>query len=142
MNDTIKLLKECDSGCRTAIDGMSTVLSKVTSPSLKSEIADSTERHAKLGKECNRLLNHEGECGGEPPAIAEMMMKAGTTVKVAIMPEDKHIAKMMADGANMGIQSITKALSSFSSASEESKGLANRIITEEKHFYDVMLNYL
>ena len=34
MNDTVRLLKECDSGCRTAIDGMSAVLSKVTSPKL------------------------------------------------------------------------------------------------------------
>lgn len=142
MKDTIKLLKECDSGCRTAIDGMSTVLSKVTSPSLKSEIADSTDRHAKLGKECNRLLSQAGEMGGEPPALSEMMMKAGTSVKVAVMPEDKHIAKMMADGANMGIQSITKALSSFPDSSPESKELANKIINEEKHFYNSMLNYL
>ena len=142
MNDTIKLLKECDSGCRTAIDGMSTVLSKVTSPSKKTEITASTDRRAKLGKECNRLLNLAGEYGGEPPALSEMMMKAGTSVKLAVMPEDKHIAKMMADGANMGIQSITKALSAFHDSSDESKDLANRIIKEEKRFYDSMLTYL
>lgn len=142
MNDTIKLLKECDSGCRTAIDGMSKVLSKVTSPTLKSEIAASTRTHADLGKECNKLLNSYGEFGGEPPAIGEMMMKTGTALKLAVMPEDKHIAKMMADGANMGIQSITKAVNSFANASKDGKDLASKIIDEEKKFYNTMLNYI
>jgi NAD(P)H-hydrate repair Nnr-like enzyme with NAD(P)H-hydrate epimerase domain len=142
MNDTIKLLKECDSGCRTAIDGMSSALTKASSPSLKSEIASCTENHAKLSKECRALLCSLGENGGEPLAIAEMMMKAGTSVKLAVMPEDKHVAKMMADGANMGIQSITKALNSFPNSSSESVDLAKRIINEEKHFYNSMLNYL
>jgi hypothetical protein len=93
MNDTVKLLKECDSGCRTAIDGMSAVLSKVTSPALKEEIASSSKRHAEIGKECHRLLNSIGEYGGEPPAFGEMMMKAGTGIKLAIDSNDKHIAK-------------------------------------------------
>ena len=66
MNDTVKLLKECDSGCRTAIDGMSAVLSKVTCPNLKEEIASSSKTHAEIGKECHKLLNSVGEYGGEP----------------------------------------------------------------------------
>lgn len=142
MNDTQKLLKECDSGCRTAIDSMSQAMTKVTSPLLKSEIADCTENHAKLGEECNRLLSSIGENGGEPPALSEMMMKAGTSIKLAIASNDKRIAKMMADGANMGIQSLTKAIGTFSNSSAESKKLAERIISEEKRFYDSMLSYL
>lgn len=142
MDDTVKLLKECDSGCRTAIDGMSKAISKVTSPTLKDEIAKSTSTHAEIGKNCNELLSSYGENGGEPPAFAEVMMKTGTGLKLAIMPEDRHIAKMMADGANMGIQSITKALSSFANASKDGKALAQSIIDEEKRFYDSMLNYI
>ena len=142
MNDTVKLLKECDSGCRTAIDGMSKAMTKVTSPTLKSEIASCADAHAKYGDECNKLLSEHGENGGEPPAVAEMMMKAGTGLKLAIMPEDRHIAKMMADGANMGIQSITKAVNSFTQASNESKELANKIINEERKFYDAVLSYI
>lgn len=142
MNDTVKLLKECDSGCRTAIDGMSAVLSKVTSPALKEEIASSSKTHAEIGKECHKLLNSAGEYGGEPPAFGEMMMKAGTEIKLAVDSNDKHIAKMMADGANMGIQSITKAVNSLTSSSSESRSLANKIINEEKRFYNSMLQYL
>lgn len=142
MNDTVKLLKECDSGCRTAIDGMSAVLSKVTCPNLKEEIASSSKTHAEIGKECHKLLNSVGEYGGEPPAFGEMMMKAGTEIKLAVDSNDKHIAKMMADGANMGIQSITKAINSLTSSSSESRSLANKIINEEKRFYNSMLQYL
>lgn len=142
MNDTVKLLKECDSGCRTAIDGMSQAIMKVTSPTLKADIASSTEVHAELGKRCHHLLNSNGISGGEPPAMGEMMMKTGTALKLAIMPEDKKIAKMMADGANMGIQSITKILSACPEAESESKRLAEDIIKEEKNFYNTMLNYL
>lgn len=142
MNDTVKLLKECDSGCRTAIDGMSQAMTKVTSPSLKTHIASSIEAHAELGKRCYSLLKDNNENGGEPPAIGEMMMKTGTAIKLAVMPQDKHIAKMMADGANMGIQSISKILSACPDAEGESKRLANDIINEEKNFYSSMLNYL
>ena len=142
MNDTIKLLKECDSGCRTAIDGMSAAISKVTSPTLKEEIASSSKAHAEIGKECHKLLNSVGEYGGEPPAFSEIMMKAGTGIKLAVDSNDKHIAKMMADGANMGIQSITKAVNCFKNSSSESVSLANKIINEEKRFYNSMLEYL
>ncbi len=142
MNDTVKLLKECDSGCRTAIDGMSAAISKVTSPILKEEIAASSKTHAEIGKECHKLLNSIGEYGGEPPAFGEMMMKAGTGIKLAADSTDKHIAKMMVDGANMGIQSITKAINSLQGCSSESKTLAKKIIDEEKRFYNSMLQYL
>ena len=63
-------------------------------------------------------------------------MKAGTEIKLAVDSNDKHIAKMMADGANMGIQSITKAVNSLTSSSSESRSLANKIINEEKRFYN------
>jgi hypothetical protein len=49
---------------------------------------------------------------------------------------------MMADGANMGIQSITKAVNSLENSSQESISLANKIINEEQRFYDSMLKYL
>lgn len=142
MNDTVKLLKECDSGCKTAIDGMAQVLKHVSSATLRSEITASSNRHAAFGKRCHELLDREGEGKGEPPAMGTMMMHAGTGIKLAINDDDRKIAEMMADGANMGMQSLAKILNATPTATNESRQIANDIIAEEKNFYSFMLNYL
>lgn len=142
MNDTQKLLKECDAGCKTAIDGMAQVISHVGSAELRSVITACSNRHAALGERCHDLLHQEGNSGGDPPAMAEAFMRMGTGFKLAINDEDSHIAEMMADGANMGMKSIAKVMNACTEASPESRTLAADLIHEEQQFFDDMLKYL
>lgn len=142
MNDTMKLLKECDAGCKTAIDGMAQVLKHVSSATLRSEITACTDRHAALGKRCHKLLNANGDSGGQPPAFGTMMMQAGTGIKLAMNDDDRKIAELMANGANMGMQSLSKVMNAAPTASAESRQVAHDIIAEEKNFYGIMLAYL
>ena len=49
---------------------------------------------------------------------------------------------MMADGAAMGMKSISKVMNLCSEASEESRALAAELIGEERGFFEDMLPYL
>lgn len=142
MNDTVKLLKECDSGCKTAIDGMTQVVKHISSEDFRSELQHCCRQHVGHSKRCHAMLNEMGESTGEPPRIEEAMMHAGTSIKLAIHNDDRHIAEMLAEGANMGMTSISKVMNACPDASESSRRLAAEIIREEQHFYNSMLRYL
>lgn len=140
--DTVKLLKECNSGCKTALDGMYQVKGHVSSPELKSTIDACCTRHEKIGDRCHKLLNEAGKSECDPPAIGTAMMSIGTGVKLAVNDSDKHIAEMMVDGCNMGIKSLAKQVNLYTGASPESRQLADDIIREEQHFLNQMLPFL
>ena len=140
--DTVKLLKECNSGCKTALDGMYQVRAHISSPQLKSTIEESCSRHEEIGNRCHKLLNEAGKSECDPPAIGTAMMSVGTGFKLAVNDSDKHIAEMMVDGCNMGIKSIAKQVNLYTNASPESRKLADDIISEEQHFLNQMLTFL
>ena len=142
MNETVKLLKECDSGCKTALDGMEQVMSHVSSPTMREELIDCRRRHGELEIRCRTLLDRAGEKEGDPPAVGTAMMKAGTELKLAINDGDRHIAEMMVDGASMGMKSIAKVMNVCTGASEQSRILAADLIREERHFHDSMLRFV
>ena len=49
--DTLKLLRECDSGAKMAVKSIDEVLDEVKSPKLKKILTDSKEEHDKLKSE-------------------------------------------------------------------------------------------
>ena len=54
--DTLKLLRECDSGAKMAVKSIDEVLDEVKSPKLKKILTDSKEEHDKLKSEIYELL--------------------------------------------------------------------------------------
>ena len=56
-NDTIMLLRECNSGCKNATNSMEQVIGLLHDDSLKDVIRDFNQRHIQLGDECHNLLN-------------------------------------------------------------------------------------
>lgn len=142
MNDTVKLLKECKAGCKTALDGMGQVMEHIGSEAMRRELSASQERHRAIEKRCHALLCEAGEPQADPPAMATAFMRMGTGMKLAINDDDRHVAEMMADGANMGMKSIAKVMNACPSATHDSRALASELIQEERQFFDRMLSYL
>ena len=142
MKDTITLLKECDSGCKTALDGMEQVMKHVASEDLRNEIIECRKRHGGLEVRCRMLLDKAGEKEGNPPVIGTAMMRAGTGIRLAMDDGDAKIAEMMADGAAMGMKSIAKVMNACPGASEQSRALASDLIREEGRFHDSMLRFI
>ncbi len=141
-DDTVKLLKECNAGCKSATNSMEQVLPYTDNEALKSLIDEYNAKHIKLGDECHQMLNELKEEEKDPNPMAKAFSWISTEVKL-MMNEDSHkIADLMIDGCNMGIRSVSKYINKYKTASIESMNLAKRLVTIEQEFMNKLLIYL
>ena len=141
-DNTRKLLEECNSGCKMAIESMDQVGPYVTDEKLKGTIQDYNTKHKELEKESSRLLAQEGESGKEPGMFASAFSWMTTEVKMMARDDNKQAAKIMMNGCNMGIQSITETMHECKEASRESVSLAKKLVRTEDAFMQEMKNFL
>lgn len=141
-NDTVGLLKEINSGCKSAVNGISQTLPYVKDDKLKSTMANEKRLHEQIGNRCHDLLNSLGADEKDPHAAAKAFAWIGTEAKLAINSSSSEIACIMADGCNMGIKSLAKYLNQYKAADDESRRLAASLINTEEKFYKDMLVYL
>lgn len=144
MNDTIKLLKECNKGCNTAITSMIEMMQQVDDEALKQVINDYTEKHKKIEEKTEILLKEQGESEKEPGIMAETMIKMQTTMKVgmSISHQERNCAEMMIKGCNMGIQTLIEKMHEYKEASKESIQITEQLIEIERDFAKAMEKYL
>lgn len=140
--DTRKLLQECNSGCKMAINSMQQIQDYITSEGLSTLIRESTERHEELEAESARMLEENGEYEKDPGMMASAMSWLTTEMKMMVKRSDTEIAKIMMNGCNMGIQTITEKAHEFENASPESKKLAEKIVKEEEDFMRELKKFL
>ncbi len=141
-NDTISLLKECDSGTKTAVNSIKEVLDNTNSQQLMELLTDNLREHESIGDEIHRLLNEAGEKGKEPNPMARMMSWMKINVKMLEKPEDKNIAHLMFDGCSMGVKQLSEYLNKYKDADEKSRALAERLIRLEEHLAEDLKAYL
>ena len=130
-NDTIKLLKECDSGTKMAVTSIDEVKDKISDPKLKQILQTSKEKHTVLGNELHSLLIEYGSEEKDPTPMAKSMSWMKTNMKMTMDDSDATAADLITDGCNMGIKSLYKYLNQYSNANETAKDICNRIITAE-----------
>src|SRR5690606_15257938 len=140
--DTIKLLKEVNSGCKSATNSMEQVLPFAKNEQLKNIINKYNDIHIKLGDECHALLNQVDKDEKDPSIMAKAMSWISTEVKLMINDDTHRIAELMIDGCNMGIKSLSEYINKYKSASPESIDLAKRLVRIEQDFMNELLPYL
>lgn len=141
-NDTIHLLKECDSGTKTAVNSIKEILDNVSSEKLLAILTDSVEEHEKIGDEVHLLLNELGEDGKDPAPMARAMSWMKINAKILADPSDATIAALMTDGCNMGIKQVSTYKNKYPTADSKAQSLAKKLITEEQHLLDELRDYL
>lgn len=141
-NDTVNLLKECDSGTKTAVTSIREVLDDVKSEELLSLLTSSLERHEELGNETKRLLNEQGEDGKEPPAMAKIGSWMKINFKLLDKPTDKTVAGLMTDGCNMGVKQLSVYVNKYPAADKSAKNIADKLIKEENDLLEKLRSYL
>ena len=139
---TVELLKECDSGCKMAINSMNQVMEYVKDPDQESIIRAYTTKHEELERRIREQLTSEGEREEEPGLMASAMSWFSTELKMAMNQDSHQIAKIMMDGCNMGIQSVAKYLNKNDSASKESIKIAEDLVKVEEDFMQEMKKFL
>jgi hypothetical protein len=140
--DTVRLLKECNSGCKMATNSMEQVLPYVTDDKLKSMIMNYNDKHIKIGDECHQMLNESLENEQDPHVMAKAFSWISTEVKMIMGNEAHKIADLLIDGCNMGIKSLSEYLNKYTSAAEESREIARKLIRMEQEFMNDLLQYL
>lgn len=130
--DTVELLKECSSGIQMGVASIDGVLSAVKNSALNQRLTASKQTHEALGQETHTLLLRCGEHRASPNPMALGMSWMKTNVKLSMHEEDSTVADLIIDGCNMGVKSLTGYLNRFSSADEQAKDIARRLISEEE----------
>ena len=142
--DTINLLKECNSGITMGISSINNVLPYVTNPHIKEALLSSKEKHAKLGEEAHRALVSYRESRNPPHKMAKLMadMKVKAQMMMTLDSKDRQIASSMTDGCNMGIKSIHKYLNKYNEADASSRNIAKELIGAEEDLRANMCQFL
>ena len=140
--DTIKMLRECNSGIKMGVSSIDEVLPKVTSPQLRTSLEKSRSAHSKLGDETHSMLAHYGDEGKEPSPVAKGMSWMKTNVKLGLEKSDKTVADLITDGCNMGVKSLGRYLNQYEAAEEKAKDIAKRLIGLEEHLAQEVQPYL
>ena len=136
--DTVRLLRECDSGAKMGISSISDVQEYVRSERLKKLLEDCKSEHEKLSGEIQDMLNRFKDDGKDPNALVKGMSWIKTNLKLAMHESDHTIADLMTDGCNMGVKSLSKYLNQYKAADEKSKDITKRLINlEEKLTMDI-----
>ncbi len=140
--DTVNLLKECDSGSKMAVSSIDEVLESVQSAGMKQLLSESKAHHEKLGNEIHSLLlEHQSE-EKDPNAMAKSMSWLKTNMKMTMDNSDATVADLITDGCNMGTKSLHRYLNQYSAADHKSKDICNRLIDIEEKLCKDMREYL
>lgn len=141
-HDSIRLLQECNSGCKNATNSMEQVKEYIKDPKFEELIDDYNRKHIAIGEECQRLLEQCGEDGKDPSAAARAVSWIGTEVKLALNDTTSKIAGIMMDGCNMGLKSVSGYRNQYSAASPQSVRLADNLISTEQNFMRDLMPFM
>lgn len=141
--DTISLLKECDSGTKMAVTSIDEVLGKVQDTDMKSLLTESKKHHEKLGNEIHSLLIEHNSEEKEPNPMAKGMSWLKTNMKIGMNESsDAAVADVITDGCNMGVKSLHKYLNQYQSADKTSKDICKRLVSIEEELCKDLKDYL
>jgi len=140
--DTIRLLRECDSGVKMGIQSIELVLDCVESENLKTKLQDCKEEHEKLSNELQSLLERYGDEGKSPGIMLEWMAWMKTKMKLLMAPTDATIADLITQGCDMGVKSLNKYLNEYEAADEVSKDITKRLIKIEEKLTSQIRDFL
>ena len=135
---TISLLKECSSGCKMAMRTIQQVREYARDEKLERLLDAYEKKHRDLEKSTIQLLEHYNKKDEEPGKMAEFMAKMDIEMKMLVHADSHQIAKLMMDGCNMGIQSVSECMNKCREASHASISMAKKLVKcEEKLMEDV-----
>ena len=141
-DDSIKLLRECNSGIQMAVYSIEEVLDNIKSAKLIDILNTSKYTHQKLGDETHTLLSRYNDYIKEPNTMAKGMSWLKTNMKLMIDESEKVVADVITDGCNMGIKSLYRYRNQYKTADETSKKLCEQLIREEENLRHELRDYL
>lgn len=141
-DDTVKLLKECNAGVKTAVASFDEVIDHIKYEKLKMLITKSKAEHEKIGDATHCKIIALQDKDKEPNPMAKAISWMKISGKLVMHDEDATVADLMIDGCNMGIKSLSRYLNQYKAADDEAKKAATDLIELEKQLMDELRVYL
>ena len=141
-NDTIKLLRECNLGCKMAVNSLNQISEYVTNPKFAELVNKSVKDHEQLGDETAKKLAEAGVEEKEPGTMTSAFSWFSTEMKMMMKDTDGEAAKIMIDGCSMGIQSIGEKKNHFKEAEGDAIKIATDLIEIEEKLIKELEAYL
>lgn len=141
-NDTILLLKECDSGLKMAVSSLDEVLDVIKNKEFKEICLASKNKHQVLKKEVDQLLKEHHLQEKEPSLLAKGMSWLKMNFKIQMNEDDQTIASLLFEGCSMGIETLYKYLHQYENASSKIKKVTEKLIEIEKELSQNIQKYL
>ncbi len=142
MNDTEKLLRETDAGCKMAIDSIEQMIDRTDNENLHKLLKETLESHKRLEDEVREMLREYGDEGKEPNPIAKGMATMKVDMKMMMNDTDHTIATLMMDGCNMGIQKLAEYVNKYKNAEKRAQDFAKRLIDAEDKLMEDLRAYV
>lgn len=140
--DTVHLLKECDSGTKTAVNSIREVLDNTKNSELLKLLSQSLREHEKIGNEIHEMLIEVGQTEKDPGLMARAMSWLKINAKILNEPTDATVAGLMTDGCDMGIKQLEAYKNKYPDADKRAVRLLERIVKEEEHLRESLKEYL
>lgn len=140
--DTIRLLRECDSGVKMGITAIDEVIDHVKGRGLQSILRSSKSENERLQTDLQKVLDDYHDDGKDPNPVVQGMSWVKTNWEMLIDGTDSKIAELMINGCNMGIKSLSRYMNQYKAADERSKGIAKQLISSEEKLSADMRQYL
>lgn len=141
-NETKELLKECNQGCKMALNSMDQIQKYAADDSLKSLLEEYRGKFEQTEDRSSRMLEAMDVHEMKPKMMASAFSWISTEMKMMMEQDSHQIAKVMMDGCNMGIQSVAEYINKYTQASPESIELAHELLKNEEDFMDELKKYL
>lgn len=140
--DTVYLLQNVDSGCKTAVNSILQVKDYVKHKGFCDLLEDYYHRHSQIGDRCRQLLTDSGFDDRDPKPAGKLFMELSTSLKLSTGCDAAKCADIMAEGCAMGIRSVSRYRNRYPSAEPAAADLANQLIGTEQSFFNDLLPYL
>lgn len=140
--DTVKLLKAVESGCYMAVNSFKQFEEYELKEDLTALFEQYKDKHLEIQRQATDLLCKYSDGETKHNNFSAAMSLLSTEMKMLMNNTSAQAAKLMMDGCNMGIQTVSENLSKYGGADKEADDLAKRLIAMEEEFMSKLKLFL
>lgn len=140
-HDSVLLLQDCIAGCKMALESMDDIREHTDDKQLRELIDKYYDEHTGLSVDCRDMLDKAGADIKEPGVFAKMAAKLQTAMKMAVNDDQSQAAKLLTEGCNMGIETISGSLNEYRDADSKSVQLQRGSGRLRKKWLEICSHY-
>ena len=140
--ETISILKECDAGVKMALASLDDVWEHVQHSELRAILNTTRAQHQSVGREVQQLLEEYGGREKDPNGVARKMSAVVTKTRLGLEKSDTACARVLAEGCDMGIQSLHRYLNRYRGAEVPARALCRTLVAIEEQLSRDMRTFL